>query len=92
MCPYNYSKINIEENVKTSELTAKDFYSSWQTAVMKQLRDFASITNLVVDPKTSEFLANQEGVMKRQNIARIRQELFSGSSKFSFIFLRNKLQ
>ena len=59
---------------------------------MKQLRDFASITNLVVDPKTSEFLANQEGVMKRQNFERIRQALFPSSSKFSFINFRMKLR
>ena len=79
-CPKNSSN-SIEEKDRISELTRKEFYNSWQSSVMKHLPDFASITNLVVDPATSIFLSNQEGVIKKRMMNMVKQEMFSDSSK-----------
>ena len=63
------------------DITSKDVYDSWQASVMKHLPDFAYITNMVVDRKTSYFLSNQNGVMRDQMLSMIQNEIFDRVGK-----------
>ena len=63
------------------DITSKDVYDAWQSSVMKHLPDFAYITNMVVDRKTSYFLSNQNGVMRDQMLLMIKNEIFDRPGK-----------
>ena len=63
------------------DITPKDVYDAWQASVMKHLPDFAYITNMVVDRKTSYFLSNQNGVMRDQMLLMIQNEIFNRPGK-----------
>ena len=89
-CVEKYS-IQAKEKDIIKDVTPKDVYNSWQTSVMKRLPDFAYITNMVVDRRTSKFLSNQNGVMKSQMLSMIKKELFysPGTSIFCFYISYN---
>ena len=89
-CVEKYS-IQAKEKDIIKDVTPKDVYNSWQTSVMKRLPDFAYITNMVVDRRTSKFLSNQNGVMKSQMLSMIKKELFDspGTSIFCFYISYN---
>lgn len=63
------------------DIKSKDVYDAWQASVMKHLPDFAYITNMVVDRKTSYFLSNQNGVMRDQMLLMIQNEIFNRPGK-----------
>ena len=74
-----------EDHKSIYDLTKSDIYSSWQSSVIKELSKFATITNLVVDAKTAEFLGNQKNLIQKYILEIINQKLYTASSKYHFI-------
>ena len=82
-CKYLTSEAEDHESIY--DLTKSDIYSSWQSSVIKELSKFATITNLVVDAETAEFLGNQNSIIQKYILEIINQKLYTASSKYHFI-------
>ena len=74
-----------EDHKSIYDLTKSEIYSSWQSSVIKELSKFATLTNLVVDAETAEFLGNQNSIIQKYILEIINQKLYAASSKYNFI-------
>ena len=74
-----------EDHKSIYDLTKSEIYSSWQSSVIKELSKFATLTNLVVDAETAEFLGNQNSIIQKYILEIINQKLYTASSKYNFI-------